>query len=167
MRPPPSTEATVAMNARSATMNGESLWSRLAGLALIVEGCEYDRLHAMFAYESERVTTQVAVRRLRTLRVGGATDVWRWHGRARRGPRADRAARRFVPRRCAQRRGAERVQRGRPAGRSAGQPAGAAPRGHRLSLGGVDAHSARTARARAPHTSSACVIALVVGWIRL
>src|SRR5436853_257637 len=40
-------------------MNGESLWSRLAGLALIVEGCVYDRLHAMFAYESERVTTQV------------------------------------------------------------------------------------------------------------
>jgi len=28
----------------SATMNGESLWSRLAGLALIVERCEYDRV---------------------------------------------------------------------------------------------------------------------------
>ena len=40
-------------------MNGESLWSRLAGLALIVEGYEYDRLHAMFAYEIERFTTQV------------------------------------------------------------------------------------------------------------
>ena len=26
-----------------AAMNGESLWWRLAGLALIVEGCEYDR----------------------------------------------------------------------------------------------------------------------------
>ena len=37
-------------------MDGESLWSRLAGLALIVEGCEYDRLHAMFAYAFERVT---------------------------------------------------------------------------------------------------------------
>src|SRR5438105_5602236 len=48
-------------------MNGESLWSRLAGLALIVEGCEYDRLHAMFAYESERVTTQVRL-------VGAGTD---------------------------------------------------------------------------------------------
>jgi hypothetical protein len=41
----------------SATMNGESLWSRLAGLALIVEGCEYDRLHAVFAYEFERSLT--------------------------------------------------------------------------------------------------------------
>ncbi len=51
----------------SATMNGESLWSRLAGLALIVEGCEYDRLHAMFAYEFERVTTQVRL-------VGAGTD---------------------------------------------------------------------------------------------
>ena len=48
-------------------MNRESLWSRLAGLALIVEGCEYDRLHAMFAYEFERVTTQVRL-------VGAGTD---------------------------------------------------------------------------------------------
>jgi L-alanine-DL-glutamate epimerase-like enolase superfamily enzyme len=40
-------------------MNGESLWSRLAGLALIVEGCEYDRLHAVLAHEFERVTTHV------------------------------------------------------------------------------------------------------------
>jgi hypothetical protein len=51
----------------SATMSGESLWSRLAELALIVEGCEYDRLHAMFAYEFERVTTQVRL-------VGAGTD---------------------------------------------------------------------------------------------
>lgn len=51
----------------SATMNGESLWSRLAGLALIVEGCKYDRLHATFAYEFERVTTQVRL-------VGAGTD---------------------------------------------------------------------------------------------
>src|SRR5438093_1305995 len=48
-------------------MSGESLWSRLAGLALIVEGCEYDRLYAMFAYEFERVTTQVRL-------VGAGTD---------------------------------------------------------------------------------------------
>jgi len=48
-------------------MNGESLWSRLAGLALIVEGCEYDRLHAMFADEFERVTTEVRL-------VGAGTD---------------------------------------------------------------------------------------------
>ncbi|MEY2456753.1 MAG: hypothetical protein QOK06_1847 [Acidimicrobiaceae bacterium] len=40
-------------------MNGESLWSRLAGLALIVEGCEYDRLHAVLTHEFQRVTTHV------------------------------------------------------------------------------------------------------------
>src|SRR5947208_17142859 len=48
-------------------MSGESLWSRLAGLALVVEGCEYDRLHAMLAYEFERVTTEVRL-------VGAGTD---------------------------------------------------------------------------------------------
>ena len=48
-------------------MNDESSWSRLAGLELIVEGCEYDRLHAMCAYEFERVTTQVRL-------VGAGTD---------------------------------------------------------------------------------------------
>jgi hypothetical protein len=84
-----------------------------------------------------------ALRGLCALRAGTAADVRRRHGRAGRGPRADRAARRAVPRRRAQRRGAERLQRGRPAGRPAGQPAGAAPRGHRLPLGGVDAHGAR------------------------
>ena len=40
-------------------MNGESLWSPLAGLALVVEGCEYDRLHAVLAHEFQRVTTHV------------------------------------------------------------------------------------------------------------
>ena len=56
-----------------------------------------------------------AVRGLRTLRTGATADVRRRHGRAGRGPRADPAAGRAVPRRCAQRRGAERLQRGRPA----------------------------------------------------
>jgi hypothetical protein len=37
----------------------ESLWPRLATLALIVEGCEYDRLHAVLAHEFQRVTTHV------------------------------------------------------------------------------------------------------------
>ena len=59
-----------------------------------------------------------AVRGLRALRAGAAADVRRRHGRAGRRPRADRAARRAVPRRRAQRRGAERLQRGRPAGRA-------------------------------------------------
>src|SRR5213080_1865667 len=40
-------------------MNGESLWPRLAGLPLVVEACEYERLHAVLAYEFERITTHV------------------------------------------------------------------------------------------------------------
>src|SRR4051794_11528942 len=40
-------------------MNGESLWPRLAGLPLVVEAYEYERLHAVFAPEVERVTTHV------------------------------------------------------------------------------------------------------------
>jgi hypothetical protein len=41
------------------TMKGESLWPRLAGLPLVIETCEYERLHAVLAYEFERVTTHV------------------------------------------------------------------------------------------------------------
>ena len=48
-----------AVNPASATMNGESLWPRLAGLSLIIEGCEYDRLRAVLAYEFERISTHV------------------------------------------------------------------------------------------------------------
>ena len=40
-------------------MRGESLWPRLAELPLVVEACEYERLHATLAYEFERVTTHV------------------------------------------------------------------------------------------------------------
>ena len=40
-------------------MNGESLWPRLGGLSLIIDACEYDRLHAVLAYEFERITTHV------------------------------------------------------------------------------------------------------------
>src|SRR4051812_6198895 len=40
-------------------MNGESLWPRLPGLALVIEACEYDRLHAVLAHEFQRVTTHV------------------------------------------------------------------------------------------------------------
>ncbi len=28
-------------------MKGESLWPRLAGLPLVIEACEYERLHAV------------------------------------------------------------------------------------------------------------------------
>jgi L-alanine-DL-glutamate epimerase-like enolase superfamily enzyme len=40
-------------------MNGESLWPRLAELSLVIEACEYERLHAVLAYEFERITTHV------------------------------------------------------------------------------------------------------------
>jgi hypothetical protein len=36
-----------------------SLWPRLAELRLIVESCEYDRLHAVLAHDFQRVTTHV------------------------------------------------------------------------------------------------------------
>ena len=47
------------MDPASPTMNGESLWPRLAELPLVVEACEYDRLHAMLSHEFERITTHV------------------------------------------------------------------------------------------------------------
>ena len=37
----------------------ESLWPRLAELPLVVESCEYDRLHAVLAHAFQRVTTHV------------------------------------------------------------------------------------------------------------
>jgi hypothetical protein len=40
-------------------MNGESVWPRLAGLPLVIEACEYERLHAVLAHEFERITTHV------------------------------------------------------------------------------------------------------------
>jgi L-alanine-DL-glutamate epimerase-like enolase superfamily enzyme len=49
----------LAINAGSAGTDGRSLWPRLAGLALVVEACGYERLHAVLAHEFERVTTHV------------------------------------------------------------------------------------------------------------
>jgi hypothetical protein len=48
-----------AVDPASPTMNGESLWPRLAGLPLVIEACEYDRLHAVLADDFERITTHV------------------------------------------------------------------------------------------------------------
>ena len=45
----------------------ESLWPRLAELPLVVEGCDYERLHAVLAYEFDRFTTHVRL-------VGGGTE---------------------------------------------------------------------------------------------
>jgi hypothetical protein len=38
---------------------GRDMWPRLADLPLVVESCEYDRLHAVLANEFNRVTTHV------------------------------------------------------------------------------------------------------------
>jgi hypothetical protein len=43
----------------SLAIPSESLWPRLADLPLVVESCEYDRLHAVLANEFNRVTTHV------------------------------------------------------------------------------------------------------------
>ena len=56
-----------AVNPASSSVDGESLWPRLAQLPLVVEGWEYDRLHAVLVYESERITTHVRL-------VGAGTD---------------------------------------------------------------------------------------------
>ena len=47
------------VNPASPTVHGESLWPRVAELPLVVEACEYDRLHAVLAYEFDRITTHV------------------------------------------------------------------------------------------------------------
>jgi L-alanine-DL-glutamate epimerase-like enolase superfamily enzyme len=47
------------VNAARGTISDDSLWPRLAGLPLLVQACEYDRLHATLAHEFDRVTTHV------------------------------------------------------------------------------------------------------------
>jgi L-alanine-DL-glutamate epimerase-like enolase superfamily enzyme len=47
------------VSSASPAINGESLWPRLEALPLVIEACEYDRLHAVFTDEFERVTTHV------------------------------------------------------------------------------------------------------------
>jgi hypothetical protein len=47
------------VTAVSRTISHDSLWPRLAELPLLVEACEYDRLHATLAHEFDRVTTHV------------------------------------------------------------------------------------------------------------
>lgn len=41
------------------SMKGESLWPRLAELPLVIEACDYERLHAVLAFDFERFTTHV------------------------------------------------------------------------------------------------------------
>ena len=63
-------------------MTGESLWSRVAGLPLIVEACEYERLHATLAFEFERFTTQVRLLGAGTDGLGEDVSVFREDGTA-------------------------------------------------------------------------------------
>jgi L-alanine-DL-glutamate epimerase-like enolase superfamily enzyme len=49
------------------TPASSTLWPRLAGLPLVIEACEYDRLHRVLAYGFNRITTHVRL-------VGGGTD---------------------------------------------------------------------------------------------
>jgi hypothetical protein len=55
------------VNQASPSVGAESLWPRLAELPLVVEACDYERLHAVLAYEFDRFTTQVRL-------VGGETE---------------------------------------------------------------------------------------------
>jgi L-alanine-DL-glutamate epimerase-like enolase superfamily enzyme len=47
------------VSAAGPAIGGESLWSRLAALPIVVEACEYDRLDAVLAHGFERITTHV------------------------------------------------------------------------------------------------------------
>jgi L-alanine-DL-glutamate epimerase-like enolase superfamily enzyme len=49
------------------TRNTDSLWPRLADLPLVIEACEFERLHCVQTHEFERVTTHVHL-------VGAGTD---------------------------------------------------------------------------------------------
>jgi hypothetical protein len=48
------------------------LWPQVAELPLVVQACEYDRLHAVLAHESERMTTHVRL-------IGAGADGRRGH----------------------------------------------------------------------------------------
>jgi L-alanine-DL-glutamate epimerase-like enolase superfamily enzyme len=66
----------------NATMNGESLWPRLAELPLVIEACEYDRLHAVLAHEFERITTHVRLAGEGTDGLGEDVSIFREDGTA-------------------------------------------------------------------------------------
>src|SRR4051794_2757209 len=51
----------------SHSIDGDSVWPQLARLPLVIEACEYERLHGVLAYEFERITTHVRL-------VGAGTD---------------------------------------------------------------------------------------------
>ena len=47
-------------------ITSESLWPRVAGLPLVIEACEYERLHAILAHEFERVRLLKGMEALRS-----------------------------------------------------------------------------------------------------
>jgi hypothetical protein len=72
----------VAMNAGSATTEGESLWPSLSGLPVVIEACEYERLHAVLTHEFERVTTHVRLLGAGVDGLGEDVSVFREEGTA-------------------------------------------------------------------------------------
>jgi hypothetical protein len=71
----------VAMNEQS-TNSGQSLWPRLAGLPLVLEACEYERLHSVLTHEFERVTTHVRLLGAGSDGLGEDVSVFREDGTA-------------------------------------------------------------------------------------
>ncbi len=63
-------------------MNAESLWPRIAGLPLVIEACEYDRLHAVLAYAFDRITTHVRLTGAGADGLGEDVSVFREDGSA-------------------------------------------------------------------------------------
>jgi hypothetical protein len=71
-----------AVKPANPTKNGESLWPRSRGLPLVIEACEYDRLHAVLAYEFERITTHVRLVGAGADELGEDVSVFREDGTA-------------------------------------------------------------------------------------
>jgi L-alanine-DL-glutamate epimerase-like enolase superfamily enzyme len=69
-----------AVSPADRAINGESLWPRLAGLPLVIEACEYDRLNAVLAYEFDRITTHVRLVGAGTEGLGEDVSVFREDG---------------------------------------------------------------------------------------
>jgi L-alanine-DL-glutamate epimerase-like enolase superfamily enzyme len=70
------------MNTGSATTGGESLWPRVAGLPLVIEDCEYERLSSVLTNDFERITTHVRLAGAGVLGLGEDVSVHREDGTA-------------------------------------------------------------------------------------
>jgi hypothetical protein len=81
-RTKPAKGATTVVDETMVAMDGASLWSRLAGLPLMVETCEYERLHAVLAYEFDRITTHVRLAGAGVDGLGEDVSVFREDGTA-------------------------------------------------------------------------------------